>query len=74
MTTRRTFLGGAAAAPAVAALRLPLRWLPAGDDRALVVIELEGGNDGLSTLIPLEDARWNRFLQLVERRLRHGQG
>ncbi len=58
MTTRRTFLGSAAAVPAAAALRLPLRWLPDGDDRALVVVELEGGNDGLNTLIPLEDERW----------------
>jgi len=35
-----------------------LRLVPEGDDLALVVLELAGGNDGLNTLVPLDDARF----------------
>lgn len=56
--SRRDFLRAAAIAPLLAGVRLPLRWLPDGDARTLVVIELAGGNDGLNTLIPIDDARW----------------
>jgi uncharacterized protein (DUF1501 family) len=43
------------------AIALPfVRWLPGGDDLAIVVLELEGGNDGLNTLIPLQDASYRR--------------
>ena len=46
---RREVLKLAACVPA-------LRWLPGGDDRCLVVLELEGGNDGLATVIATDDA------------------
>jgi uncharacterized protein (DUF1501 family) len=55
--TRRDLLRRAAAVPLAGAAG-GLRWLPGGDDAALVVLELEGGNDGLNTVIPLDDARW----------------
>ena len=61
---RRTFLSGAAISPF--AMRLArageptVGWLPRGDDRVLVVLELVGGNDGLNTVLPLEDAAYAR--------------
>jgi uncharacterized protein (DUF1501 family) len=57
--SRREFLAAAACAPF--AWAVPLRWLPGADDRTLVVLELAGGNDGLNTVIPIEDARWARL-------------
>jgi uncharacterized protein (DUF1501 family) len=58
MTTfdRRSFMRGAAA--------LPLWWrlggggvlVPRGSERTLLVLELVGGNDGLNTVIPVDDA------------------
>ena len=56
---RRSFLFGAAALP-LRAVRPFGVWLPRGDDRVLVVLELEGGNDGLNTVIPLDDERYAR--------------
>lgn len=57
--TRRTFLGAAAAAPFTA--RGPFStWLPDGDPRCLLVLELQGGNDGLNFLIPTEDPAYLR--------------
>lgn len=53
-STRRQLLQAAAVAP----LAGSLRWLPGGDARSVVVIELEGGNDGLNMLIPLDDAAY----------------
>lgn len=61
MITRRRFLGAAAAAPVVLPSATGLRWLPAGDDDVLIVIELAGGNDGLATLIPVDDERLARL-------------
>lgn len=58
--SRRDVLRTAALAPLATSFRLPLRWLPGGDDRTLVVLELAGGNDGLDTVMPIEDARWAR--------------
>jgi uncharacterized protein (DUF1501 family) len=58
---RRTFLRGAALAAWPLALpRDAALWLPRGDDRLLLVLELEGGNDGLNTVIPLDDERYAR--------------
>ena len=57
MTTRRDFLKAAASVP-FATLLPPGRdclWLPRGDDRVLLVLELQGGNDGLNTVVPLHD-------------------
>lgn len=66
---RRSFLRAAAAlpwlGPAAAAA-----WLPRGDDRLLLVLELQGGNDGLNTVIPVDDPRYARArpnLQAVRR-------
>lgn len=62
---RRSFLLGAAAAPLCARLhaggRPLLRWLPRGDARVLVVLELAGGNDGLNTVIPVDDELYARY-------------
>jgi uncharacterized protein (DUF1501 family) len=53
--SRRSFLGAAAAFPLAGSL--PTHWVPSADapDRALLVIELVGGNDGLATVIPGDD-------------------
>jgi uncharacterized protein (DUF1501 family) len=57
---RRTFLSSAAAAPLVAPGVLTSfgRVLPDGDGRSLVVLEFDGGNDGLNTILPVDDAAW----------------
>jgi uncharacterized protein (DUF1501 family) len=62
---RRQFVQ--ASCTAAAALAMP-RWAAAGtfektagDDRILVVINLEGGNDGLNTVVPVSDARYAKL-------------
>ena len=35
--------------------------LPRSNERALVLLELAGGNDGLNTVIPFEDDRYHRL-------------
>lgn len=50
--SRREFVKFAAAAPAATGL---MRWVPSADNRCLVVIELVGGNDGLNTVVPIDD-------------------
>ncbi len=55
--SRRDLLRAAAAAPLVLPGSL-LTWCPDGDDASLLVLELEGGNDGLNTLIPVGDATY----------------
>lgn len=70
MLSRRRFLGGTAAAASWVALSpgTPPLLVRAADaaaksgrsDRVLVVLELAGGNDGLNTLVPFEDAAYYR--------------
>src|SRR5262249_4363594 len=43
--------------PGASALRRAV-WLPRGDARTLVVLELQGGNDGLNTVVPVDDAAY----------------
>jgi len=56
MTTcdRRSFLQLCSALPWLGGRSLG-SWIPAGDDRVLLVLELLGGNDGLNTVIPVDD-------------------
>lgn len=57
--TRRALLTAAAAAGPLAAL--PLRFSRAGEPpRVLVLLELNGGNDGLNTVVPYSDPRYRR--------------
>ncbi|MCB9886906.1 MAG: DUF1501 domain-containing protein [Planctomycetes bacterium] len=58
---RRTFLRGAACAPLALSLGRGGAWLPGGDERCLLVLELVGGNDGLNTVIPVDDADYARL-------------
>ena len=58
---RRSFLQAAALLALPGSHRLTGAWLPRGDDRTLVVLELEGGNDGLGTVIPLDDAQLGKL-------------
>ena len=55
---RRAFLSLAGAVPLWWSLRGGGAWVPAGDDRVLLVLELVGGNDGLNTVIPVDDRRY----------------
>lgn len=67
---RRSFLAAAAGLPLWLDDRVHAHWAPRGDDRALVVLELVGGNDGLGTVIPVDDARLPALrpqLQVVRR-------
>jgi uncharacterized protein (DUF1501 family) len=66
MTTRRQFLQQSALvslAPLVPAFlsRSALAAPTQPDDRVLVVIQLDGGNDGLNTVIPYADENYARF-------------
>lgn len=58
LLSRRHFLQAAAVAPFANLLpqHSSMHWLPRGQDRCLLVLELLGGNDGLNTVIPLDDA------------------
>lgn len=68
---RRSFLQAAAAAPLAFALPGRMHWLPRGDPRMLLVLELEGGNDGLNTLIPTGDDAYARLRPHLSA-VRHG--
>jgi uncharacterized protein (DUF1501 family) len=56
--SRRSFLRAAGAVPLLWHLRGRGFLVPRGDDRTLLVLELQGGNDGLNTVIPVDDARY----------------
>ncbi len=68
---RTRFLLGAVAGLSVAAntdslfgralAAAPLPGLPGGDDRVLVVINLQGGNDGLNTIVPHGMQQYYRY-------------
>ncbi len=66
MSNRRQFLSWMAGGTAALAASLPragLRAAAAGrnrDDRALLVLELNGGNDGLNTVVPYADDVYHR--------------
>jgi len=55
---RRSFLAALAAAPFCWPGREFAAWLPRGDEKVLLVLELQGGNDGLNTVIPVDDQRY----------------
>jgi uncharacterized protein (DUF1501 family) len=58
---RRDLLGLAAGLPLVAALPAPLRAAGTGPgERLLVLVELNGGNDGLNTVVPYDDPAYAR--------------
>lgn len=46
-------------------------WLPRGDARTLVVLELQGGNDGLNTVVPVDDAAYAQARPTLAQ-VRHG--
>ena len=58
--SRRDLLKSAAAVPLVVPGTGLLGWVPGGEDRSLLILELAGGNDGLNTVIPLEDPAWRK--------------
>ncbi len=61
--TRRSFLKGALAFPAAAALPglfARAAWAAGAGDEVLVLVRLDGGNDGLNTVIPYADDLYHR--------------
>jgi uncharacterized protein (DUF1501 family) len=75
--TRRAFLESAvrnsaliALAPTVPAFLAgtALAATPARDQRALVVIQLEGGNDGINTVVPYKDEGYAKYRQALRLR------
>lgn len=68
MSTRRTFLTGALSGIAVIANSqhvfaralsdAPLPGLPGAENRCLVLVNLQGGNDGLNCVVPYGDAQY----------------
>src|SRR5438046_4062452 len=77
MTTRRDFLKSSALvslAPTVPAFlaRSARAAVPRRDGRVLVVIQLDGGNDGVNTVVPFADegyAKHRKTLRLAKDRL-----
>src|SRR5579884_1713728 len=77
MPTRRDFLKGAtllALAPTVPAFlaRTARAARPERDGRILVVVQLDGGNDGINTVVPFKDdgyARHRKAIRLPEKRM-----
>jgi len=61
--TRRSFLKGALAVPAAAALPglfARAAWAAGDGDEVLVLVRLDGGNDGLNTVVPFGDDLYYR--------------
>jgi uncharacterized protein (DUF1501 family) len=58
--TRRTFLQLTGAAAVAASVPPALARLAASDRRILVVIHLQGGNDGFNTVVPIDSAGYRR--------------
>lgn len=61
--SRRAFLKGALAFPAAAALPglfARAAWAAGGGDEVLVLVRLDGGNDGLNTVVPYADDLYHR--------------
>lgn len=54
-------LAGAFGAGSLANLLLPSRPAHAADYKALVCVFLYGGNDGLNTVVPIDDARYTEY-------------
>tara|TARA_R110002072_G_scaffold228234_14_gene385510 strand:- start:69369 stop:70610 length:1242 start_codon:yes stop_codon:yes gene_type:complete len=52
---RRSFLATAGAVPLGLGLSGSGFFVPRGDERTVLVLELEGGNDGLNTVVPVGD-------------------
>jgi len=68
--SRRRFLVGGLAVTAVGTLPFDALAAPttrATDGRVLVVVQLTGGNDGLNTLIPIEQDAWYRARPTLSR-------
>src|SRR6516225_5942774 len=69
MFSRRSFFSRAVSSPTLVALASTVPGFlarsahaakPAADDRVLVVIELNGGNDGINTVVPYRDEGYER--------------
>ncbi len=58
--SRRDVLKLTAAAPLLHLHSSFMSWLPQGNNRCLLVLELQGGNDGLNTVIPVHESRWRQ--------------
>ena len=58
---RRSFLQAAAMAPLPFTVVGTGHWVPRGEQRMLLVLELEGGNDGLNTVIPIGDPQYPKL-------------
>ncbi len=81
MTTRRDFLARGLRDSSLIALAPTLPGFlartahaaaPAKDDRILVVVQLDGGNDGINTVVPFKDdgyAKYRKAIRLPEKRL-----
>ena len=81
MTTRRDFLARGLRDSSLIALAPTLPGFlartaraagPEKDDRILVVVQLDGGNDGINTVVPFKDdgyARYRKAIRLPEKRL-----
>src|SRR5215471_15231679 len=77
MLSRRTFLQSStllALAPAVPGFlaRTARAAVPQRDGRVLVVIQLDGGNDGINTVVPFKDegyAKHRKSLRLAKEQL-----